>query len=29
MRQARTLSGGFHCVTLDTKRKGTLESYFD
>ena len=28
MRQARTLSGGFHCVTLDTKRKGTLESYF-
>ena len=29
MRQARTLSGGFHCVILDTKRKGTLESYFD
>jgi N-dimethylarginine dimethylaminohydrolase len=29
MRQARTLSGGFHCVTLDTKRKGTLESYFE
>jgi len=29
MRQARTLSGGFHCVTLDTKRKGTRESYFD
>jgi len=28
MRQARTLSGGFHCVTLDTKRKGTLEDYF-
>jgi N-dimethylarginine dimethylaminohydrolase len=28
MRQARTLSGGFHCVTLDTKRKGSLESYF-
>ena len=29
MRQARTLSGGFHCVTLDTKRKGNRESYFD
>ena len=29
MRQARTLSGGFHCVTLDVKRKGKLESYFD
>jgi len=28
MRQARTLSGGFHCVTLDTKRKGTREDYF-
>lgn len=28
MRQARTLSGGFHCVTLDTKRKGKLEDYF-
>jgi len=28
MRQARTLSGGFHCVTLDVKRKGKLESYF-
>jgi len=28
MRQARTLSGGFHCVTLDTKRKGSLEDYF-
>jgi hypothetical protein len=29
MRQSRTLSGGFHCVTLDVKRKGTLENYFD
>jgi len=28
MRQARSMSGGFHCATLDTKRKGTLESYF-
>ena len=29
MRQARSMSGGFHCATLDTKRKGTLEDYFD
>ena len=29
MRQARTLSGGFHCVTLDLKRKGDLQSYFN
>jgi N-dimethylarginine dimethylaminohydrolase len=28
MRHSRTLSGGFHCVTLDVKRKGTLENYF-
>ena len=28
MRQARSMSGGFHCATLDTKRKGTLEDYF-
>jgi hypothetical protein len=28
MRQSRTLSGGFHCVTLDVRRKGTLENYF-
>jgi N-dimethylarginine dimethylaminohydrolase len=27
-RQARTMSGGFHCQTLDVKRKGTLEDYF-
>ena len=27
-RQARTMSGGFHCQTLDVKRKGSLESYF-
>ncbi|MEU9247440.1 inosamine-phosphate amidinotransferase 1 [Streptomyces sp. NPDC048385] len=24
---ARTLGGGFHCVTLDTRRAGTLEDY--
>jgi len=28
MRHARTLSGGFHCVTLDTKRSGTRQDYF-
>jgi N-dimethylarginine dimethylaminohydrolase len=27
-RQARTMSGGFHCQTLDVKRKGNLERYF-
>ena len=29
MRHARTMSGGFHCVTLDTKRKGQREDYFN
>ena len=28
MRQAKTLSGGFHCATLDVKRKGDLQDYF-
>lgn len=27
MRHARTLSGGFHCVTLDIRRAGALEDY--
>lgn len=27
LRHARTLGGGFHCVTLDVRRKGELESY--
>lgn len=27
-RHARTMSGGFHCQTLDVKRKGDLENYF-
>lgn len=27
MRHARSLSGGFHCVTLDVKRKGELIDY--
>jgi hypothetical protein len=22
------MGGGFHCVTLDTRRRGTMESYF-
>ena len=29
MRHARSMSGGFHCVTLDTKRKGQRQDYFD
>jgi glycine amidinotransferase/scyllo-inosamine-4-phosphate amidinotransferase 1 len=28
MRHQRTLGGGAHCVTLDLKRKGSLEKYF-
>ena len=28
MRHARTLSGGFHCATLDLRRSGSLEDYF-
>lgn len=27
-RHAQTLSGGFHCQTLDLRRKGELEDYF-
>lgn len=27
MRHARTLSGGFHCATLDVRRTGSLEDY--
>lgn len=27
MRQARSLSGGFHCTTVDIRRKGGLEDY--
>jgi len=27
MRHARSLSGGFHCVTLDVKRNGELQDY--
>jgi N-dimethylarginine dimethylaminohydrolase len=28
MRHAATLSGGFHCATLDLRRRGNLEDYF-
>ncbi|HEX6077459.1 MAG TPA: scyllo-inosamine-4-phosphate amidinotransferase [Micromonosporaceae bacterium] len=27
MRHARNLSGGFHCVSVDVRRRGTLEDY--
>jgi glycine amidinotransferase len=27
LRHTRTLSGGFHCVTLDIRRRGNLEDY--
>ncbi len=27
LRNCRTLSGGFHCVTLDVRRRGSLEDY--
>ncbi|KAA8707928.1 hypothetical protein [Pseudomonas cannabina] len=27
MRHARSLSGGFHCVSVDVRRRGTLEDY--
>lgn len=29
LRHARTLGGGFHCVTLDVRRRGGLASYCD
>jgi N-dimethylarginine dimethylaminohydrolase len=28
IRHSRTLGGGFHCVTLDVRRSGTLEDYY-
>ncbi|MEG4363954.1 inosamine-phosphate amidinotransferase 1 [Microcoleus sp. C2C6] len=27
LRQSRTLGGGFHCVTLDVRRTGSIENY--
>jgi len=29
LRHSKMLRGGFHCITLDTRRKGTLERCFD
>jgi N-dimethylarginine dimethylaminohydrolase len=29
LRHSRMLGGGFHCVTLDVRRRGTLQRYFD
>jgi len=29
LRHSKMLGGGFHCVTLDMRRAGSLESYFD
>ena len=29
LRHSKMLGGGYHCVTLDTRRKGSLERYFD
>ncbi len=29
LRHSKMLGGGFHCVTLDTRRAGVLERYFD
>lgn len=28
LRHSRMMGGGFHCVTLDTRRRGKMESYF-
>lgn len=29
LRHSKMLGGGFHCVTLDVRRSGTMERYFD
>lgn len=29
LRHSKLMGGGFHCITLDTRRKGTMECYFD
>jgi N-dimethylarginine dimethylaminohydrolase len=29
LRHSKMLGGGFHCVTLDIRRTGTLQRYFD
>jgi len=29
LRHSKMLGGGYHCITLDIRRKGTMERYFD
>ena len=29
LRHSKMLGGGFHCVTLDVRRSGTMQRYFD
>jgi hypothetical protein len=29
LRHAKMLGGGFHCITLDIRRTGTLQRYFE
>lgn len=29
LRHSKMLGGGYHCITLDTRRRGKLERYFD
>ena len=29
LRHSKMLGGGFHCVTLDIRREGTLQRYLD
>jgi hypothetical protein len=29
LRHSKMLGGGFHCATLDIRRRGTLQRYFD
>jgi N-dimethylarginine dimethylaminohydrolase len=29
LRHSKMMGGGFHCITLDTRRKGRLQRYFD
>jgi N-dimethylarginine dimethylaminohydrolase len=29
LRHSKMLGGGFHCVTLDIRRSGSLQRYFD
>jgi N-dimethylarginine dimethylaminohydrolase len=29
LRHSKMLGGGFHCITLDIRRRGSLQRYFD